>query len=266
MLVADTARGLVMTDDQGASRVLPCAPLALCEGGGRVFAACRDGVLCLSREGEIIGQYRAPPGTVRLSFTRGRLFALSQDADALHMLSPNDGKLLVCARAGCYPRDMAQSPCGDYLLVAAGADGCLILFECGALRETARYHLPGMVVACCFARGGMHALCVPEDRRARLYRVTGRRAHDELMTFDTFQGALCACPQGGLLAGVRGACLWLDEKRRVLLRAPCGLPARIRVKNGSAYVADALHGTVLALRPGAKTQVVYKGVEAADML
>ena len=121
--IADEGAGLIRSGADGEQRL--CAqPLSLCACGNTlVCAQAQQAAVYAADTGAALGRYPLPPGARRMCALPGALYCLSSDADSISLLCPRTGRLLLCAQAGCYPRDLALSPCRRMLAVAGGAAG-----------------------------------------------------------------------------------------------------------------------------------------------
>ena len=265
--IADEERGLLCPF---SSRTLCPQPLCLCACGSAVVCAClREGRVYAGDSGRELACYPLPPGVRCMCALPGALYCLSGEADSLSMLCPMTGQLLLCAGAGCDPRDMTMSPDRRLLAAAGGAAGQLLLYDCRDLRLLRGIPLPGIVPAACFCGAELMALCAVEEGEiaARLYRVSPRGVVSELRRLPGLPGALLSLPDGSLLTGTLGQLLHLRPDGRVLHRFPAALPARLRLYRGFALCADPLDAAVRRLLPReGQTETLYAGGAPADAL
>ena len=175
--IADSEQNLTC-DAQKLCRGAQC--LTIC--GDSVICAAQDGAHAYAAGGREICAYPLPPGVCRLCALPGALYALSSEADSVSVMCPHTGRLRLCARAGCYPRDMELSPCGRFLLIAGGASGEALVYSAQELTLLKRYPLPGVVCAAAFGTREMYALCAVEegDVAAQLLRISSRGVTGEM--------------------------------------------------------------------------------------
>ena len=268
--VADEETGLVR-QDQNKIQTLCRAPSCMTVCGDSVICSAADGAHVYAADtAQKLQQYPLPPGVIRLCALPGSLYALSSEADSVSLLCPATGRLRLCAQAGCYPRDMALSPCGRYLMVAGGAAGALTVMNAQDLQPVMQVMLPGIVCAAAVLPFGMAALCAVEegDVASHLYRVSPRGVVSEIMRCPGLPGALLALSDHSLLMGVMGAIIRLRMDGRVLQRIPCGLPGVMRAYPGFALAADPLLGQVVQISHtvGKSAAVCYCGASPNDVL
>lgn len=158
--IADEGAGLIRSGAEGERRL--CAqPLSLCACGNTlVCAQAQQAAVYAADTGAALGRYPLPPGARRMCALPGALYCLSSDADSISLLCPRTGRLLLCAQAGCYPRDLALSPCRRMLAVAGGAAGAVLVYRARELTLIRSLPLPG--------RGQRGGLC--RGRAARPVR------------------------------------------------------------------------------------------------
>lgn len=266
--IADEERGLVYISKE--TKTLCPQPQCLTICGDRVICAAREGARVYAPDAQELSRYPLPPGVCRMCALPGELYVLSSEADSVSLLCPITGRLRLCARAGCYPRDMKISPCGRLLAVTGGADGQLLLFSAQDLTLLRSFSLPGMVCAAAFAGGGLCALCAVEenDITAHLMRISRRGVISEVLKGRGLPGAVCALPDQTLLCGLLGETLRLRLDGRVLQRYPGGLAQSIRAYGDFALIADPLTGCVqrVELAIGKSAGTVYPGASPSDML
>ena len=248
-----------------------CArPLSLCACGSAVVCACAHGACVYAADTcAPLAEYPLPPAVRCMCALPGALYALSGEADSLSLFCPLTGRLRLCARVGCDPRDAQLSPDGRLLAVAGGAAGQVYLLSSRDLRTLRSIPLPGVVGAACFSGAALLAFCAEGDSEIHscLYHISVRGVVREVLRRPGLPGALLALPDGSVLAGVLGELLHLRADGRVLGRARCGLPARLRLMQGCALCADPLDGRVLRLSPREmRCDTIWQGESPADAL
>ena len=161
--IADEGAGLIRSGADGERRL--CAqPLSLCACGNTlVCAQAQQAAVYAADTGAALGRYPLPPGARRMCALPGALYCLSSDADSISLLCPRTGRLLLCAQAGCYPRDLALSPCRRMLAVAGGAAGAVLVYRARELTLIRSLPLPGVVSAAAFAGAELIALCAVDE-------------------------------------------------------------------------------------------------------
>lgn len=199
----------------------------------------------------------------------GALYCLSSDADSISLLCPRTGRLLLCAQAGCYPRDLALSPCRRMLAVAGGAAGAVLVYRARELTLIRSLPLPGVVSAAAFAGAELIALCAVDEGRlqSRLFRISIHGVVSALGCWEGLPGALLIHPDGMIVCGVLGKLLLLRPDGRVARCLPCGLPACLRPCPGGLLCADALDGCVTRVTAAlTDAQCVYRGDSPLDAM
>lgn len=266
--IADSERGLMYVKE--STRRLCTQALCLTVCGDRVICAAQDGAHVFSPSAQGLGGYPLPPGTCRMCALPDALYALSSEADSVSLVCPMTGRLRLCARAGCYPRDMQLSPCGRYLLIAGGAAGEALVMSAQDLSLLRRIALPGIVSAAAFAGRDICALCAVEesDMTALALRISARGVKSEILTRRGLPGAVCSLPDQTLLCGLLGETLRLRMDGRVLQRYPGGLPQSIRMGRSAALIADPLDGSVqrVTYSIGKSAEKIYLGASPSDVL
>ena len=242
--IADEGAGLIRSGADGERRL--CAqPLSLCACGNTlVCAQAQQAAVYAADTGAALGRYPLPPGARRMCALPGALYCLSSDADSISLLCPRTGRLLLCAQAGCYPRDLALSPCRRMLAVAGGAAGAVLVYRARELTLIRSLPLPGVVSAAAFAGAELLALCAVDEGRlqSRLFRISIHGVVSALGCWEGLPGALLIHPDGMIVCGVLGKLLLLRPDGRVARCLPCGLPACLRPCPGGLLCADALDG------------------------
>ena len=241
--IADEGAGLIRSGADGERRL--CAqPLSPCACGNTlVCAQAQQAAVYAADTGAALGRYPLPPGARRMCALPGALYCLSSDADSISLLCPRTGRLLLCAQAGCYPRDLALSPCRRMLAVAGGAAGAVLVYRARELTLIRSLPLPGVVSAAAFAGAELLALC------------------------EGLPGALLIHPDGMIVCGVLGKLLLLRPDGRVARCLPCGLPACLRPCPGGLLCADALDGCVTRVTAAlTDAQCVYRGDSPLDAM
>lgn len=257
--IADEREGLL----RPGKAPVPCQPQCLCVCGDSVVCATAAGAVAFALEdGRELCRFPLPPGVRCLRALPGALYCLSGEADSVSLLCPRTGQLRLCARAGCDPRDLAFGPGCRVLAAAGGAAGQLYLLDSADLHLLRSIALPGVVYAVCFCGAELMALCAVEagDIQAGLYRISVRGVVTELLRLPGLPGGLLALPGGGLLVGALGQLLQLRPGGGVQRRAPCALPARLRLYGDCVLCVDSLDGTLLrfSLRDG-RPVPLYRG-------
>ena len=263
--IADSEQNLTC-DAQKLCRGAQC--LTIC--GDSVICAAQDGAHAYAAGGREICAYPLPPGVCRLCALPGALYALSGEADSVSVMCPHTGRLRLCARAGCYPRDMELSPCGRFLLIAGGASGEALVYSAQELTLLKRYPLPGVVCAAAFGTREMYALCAVEegDVAAQLLRISSRGVTGEIFHARALPGALRTLPDGTLLCGILGETMRLRPDGRVLQRYLGGLAQSIRVLKSCALIADPVDGSVqrVLFGIGKSAESIAHGASPSDAL
>ncbi len=263
MWAADGEKGLILAEN-GKNSLMgpPCQ--ALCLWRDRIFAAGADHCFCCHREtGEKLLHFAVPTGVCALAAQRGKIYALSADADSITAYSAQTGEPLFSAPAGSYPRGLcldAQSGC---LAVAGGAAGEAIVLD-ENLRRVAQYRLPGAVCGVCFLPRGMAALCAVEqgDLAARLVTVSFRGVTDEVFSRSLVPSCLCALSGGSCAVGCCGEVAVIRPNKKTAFRRGFPCPVRIRPAGRGILVCDAWQGSASLLPGGA----IYQGGDPQDAL
>lgn len=266
--IADSERALTRLKEDVQTLCAQGTCLTAC--GDSVICAAQDGAHVYTAAGEEIAAYPLPPGICRLCALPDALYALSSEADSVSLLCPRTGRLRLCARAGCYPRDMMLSRCGRYLLVSGGAAGETMVLLAQDLQQIGRYALPGVVCAAAFGERDMYALCAVEenDMAAHVLRISPRGVISQVQRMSALPGAMRVLTDGSLLCGVAGEMLRLRPDGRVLQRYPGGLAQSIRVVRDGALVADPVEGCVMqtTLSIGKSAGKIFLGASPSDVL
>lgn len=267
--IADEGAGLIRSSADGERRL--CAqPLSLCACGNTlVCAQAQQAAVYAADTGAALGRYPLPPGARRMCALPGALYCLSSDADSISLLCPRTGRLLLCAQAGCYPRDLALSPCRRMLAVAGGAAGAVLVYRARELTLIRSLPLPGVVSAAAFAGAELLALCAVDEGRlqSRLFRISIHGVVSALGCWEGLPGALLIHPDGMIVCGVLGKLLLLRPDGRVARCLPCGLPACLRPCPGGLLCADALDGCVTRVTAAlTDAQCVYRGDSPLDAM
>lgn len=259
--IADGEKGL-MRADSGTCRLAGAPGAALCALDGTLFCAGRDLCLAYDSSGQVLLEAPLPPGVCALAAFGNRICALSSEADSVIVFSGRTGAPLWAAPCGVCPRDLCVSPCGQYLAVAGGAAGEVLLLDT-QLRCQAVFRVPGAACAVCFLPRGLAALCAVEDRElsARLFRVTPRGVTEEIFLFPAIPCALCALPDGGCLVGCHGQVTALRADGKVTRGLPCVYPARLRRSPKGPLICDSCGGVY-----DLSGYCLYRGGEPLDAL
>lgn len=269
MWIADESTGLLFYS-HGTVRKVCSQPLGLCLCASMLICAQpQQALACAADSGNVLASYPLPPNTRRMCALPDALYCLSGDADSISLLCPRTGRLRLCAQAGCYPRDVALSPCRRMLAVAGGAAGAVLIYHAEDLHLIRALSLPGIVSAVTFAGAELVALCAVEDTqpRSRLYRISVHGVASEMGCWDGLPGALLALPDNSLLCGVMGKLLRLRADGRVVHCLPCALPDCLRPCPAGCLCVDALDGCVLRFSAdAAHAQRLYRGSAPCDAL
>lgn len=269
MWIADESAGLIF-HAQGTARTVCSQPLGLCLCASMLICAQpQQALACAASSGDALASYPLPPNTRHMCALPDALFCLSSDADSLSLLCPRTGRLRLCAQAGCYPRDLALSPCRRMLAVAGGAAGAVLIYHAEDLHLIRALNLPGIVSAVAFAGAELLALCAVEDTqlRSQLYRISVHGVTSKLGCWEGLPGALMALPDRSLLCGIMGRLLRLRADGRVAQCLPGALPTRLRPCPGGWLCVDALDGRVLRYdADSAHAQCLYQGSAPCDAL
>ncbi len=272
--VADAQKGLTVLEGGAQTRLMD-APCALCSARQRVYcASAQEGVCYCAQSHAVLMDFPVPPGVSRMAAVQQGVFALSEDADSISRLEAETGELSISAPAGLYPRDVSISPCGNFLAVAGGAAGEVLLFDT-QLSCINRVRVAGIASAVCFAPRGMLALCAVGDHEvcSRLLFISQRGVSEEVITLQGAPSALLA-HQGCYLAGCNGALVCLRADGRILYRLRLSYPQRIIPLKQGVLVADVHQGAVMQLASVAPDATMaaprlirrYQGEEPLDII
>lgn len=259
--VADGEAGL-MRWERGEWQAVGESGEALCAAGGRIYCAgagrCRA---YQAQGGEQELNFALPGGVCAMLALRGRVFALSQDADSVHAYAGETGNLLFSTPAGAYPRDMCADADGRYLAVAGGAAGEIrIMDDC--LQTVKKYRVPGTACGVCFCPRCLMALCAVEDGevQSRLYRISLRGVMEEIWACALPPSCLCALPGGGWAVGCHGMAAGFFANKKTAWRQLCPCPTRLGYGFMGPWICDPWQGYVLLSRG----KILYRGKAPQD--
>lgn len=257
--IADGTMGL--RKEQGKPLSPPCH--ALCRLGRMLYAAGEQTGWCLCPESSrILFDFSLPRGICAMAGFGSYLCALSRETDSLCALCPENGALCLSLPAGSYPRDMAVSPCGQYLAIAGSAAGEVMILN-RTLSCVQKIRVAGAAVSLCFVPGGLAVLCAVGDEMlsSRLLFISPRGVTEETAAFPHTPLCLCALPSGGLMMGCHGCVLHFNARGRQTGRLSTPLPVRIRSAKDGVLIADPYAGTVL----DGRKQIHYRGDDPEDV-
>ena len=244
-IIAAGNAGVLALDGPDWTRLSGAACACVAADGQRLACFGEKTAFMLSKNGTFA--FSPPPGVCRAFFCGDSLYALSSDGDGVYRLNAATGEPLVFSPAGCFPRDIALSPCGRYIAVAGGAGGEAAVLEADSLRPVHVARLPGSAVGARFFGSDLFVLCRKEGETAALYAVKKGRA----VCRRVFSEAPCALGlcAGRLAAGFFGGVELLGEDCRPRRVLECPLPLRIADAPGGALIADASEDRILLLTP-----------------
>lgn len=247
----------------GKKRKMSDACFALCPAYGRVFGVGMKQCLCFRpyADDPEFG-FPVPPGVCVLAAVRGRVYALSAEADCLCAFDAENGGLLFSAPTGSYPRDLCLSPCGRYMAVAAGGAGEILVFDTG-LTCVFRQKTAGTPCGVCFLPHALAALCAVENGNSlssRLALVSPRGVEREVFAFPAAPCSLCAY-RGGCLLGCQGRVFQLRQEGEIAACRAFQWPARIRNSTAGPLICDPWQGKIARMNGKA----LYIGQEPADV-
>lgn len=234
---------------------------ALCVGEESIFCADRHGCIWRFDKQTLMPQALSCGGpgicSLRLSACGERLYALLGEANSVLMSDAKTGSPLMVNRCGSNPRSLAVYE--NLLVAAAGAYGCVCLYDHKTLACRKTVAMPGAVIGADMEDGHLYALCMADDMSSLLIACYGDRRC--MRRLPGMPGCLCLL-NGSVYAATQG---WLhvfsgDTLRCLDVRTAPGRADCLLVNRKRLLLHDPLSENVFVSHHGGPWKSLFSGV------